>query len=119
MEIDGQETIAAWNKIAPRIDRYVERIGDRSDFSVASGTSLSGDDAASLPYHVSHAVRMCFTAGIDHLHALRQLVVTDRVLHVAAPFSLPEQRWRRSPLHSGFFIPELGMNVLRVRFAGI
>lgn len=80
--------MAKWNNLARRIELYRARTGDRSDFSVASGSSLSHDDEATSPYQLSHAVRLCLVAGIDHLDAMRQLIVADRTLHIAAPFSL-------------------------------
>jgi hypothetical protein len=37
---------------------------------------------------VSHAVQMCIVAGVDHLHAMKSLLVDLNVLHSAAPFTL-------------------------------
>jgi hypothetical protein len=49
---------------------------------------LYGDDNAASPYQVSHVLRMCLTAAVDHLHAVKVLVVDGGILHVAAPSSL-------------------------------
>lgn len=77
-----------WLKAAPLIDRMMERVGTKGEFPVAGGSSLSGDDKAADPYQVSHVLRMCLTAGVDHLHAVKVLVVDEGVLHVAAPSAL-------------------------------
>jgi hypothetical protein len=83
-----EEIEAKWLEIGPLIDRVTERIGTADEFPVASGSSLAGDDAASSPYQVSHAVKASMTAGVDHLHAIKVLVRDVRVLHALAPFSL-------------------------------
>lgn len=77
-----------WVKMAPLIERMMERVGTKGEFPVADGSSLAGDDKAADPYQVSHVLRMCLTAGVDHLHAVKVLVVDKGVLHVAAPSSL-------------------------------
>ena len=79
---------AKWREIAPFIDVMAKRVGQRGEFAVQPGSSLSGDDRVSNPFHVSHVVRQCLVAGVDHLHAVKALVVDQRVLHVAAPASL-------------------------------
>lgn len=77
-----------WVELAPLIDRLLERSGDRDDFPVLPRSALAGDDRASSPYQVSHAVRACLTAAIDHLHAVKTLVYDSGVLHLAAPATL-------------------------------
>lgn len=77
-----------WVRLAPLIERMMERVGTQGQFPVADGSSLAGDDRAAEPYQVSHVLRMCLTAGVDHLHAVKVLVVDRGVLHVAAPSSL-------------------------------
>jgi hypothetical protein len=88
VDADDEATARMWQEIAPAIDRMSERISDPDDFRVSPGSSLAGDDAASDPFQVSHAVRLCLVAGVDHLHALKALVLDRRMLHLAAPFSL-------------------------------
>lgn len=86
--VDEAAVLEKWAEISPLIDRMMERVGTREEFPVGVGSALAGDDTASTPYQVSHCVRMCMTAGVDHLHALKVLVVDSGILHVAAPFSL-------------------------------
>jgi hypothetical protein len=88
IELDPAAVAAKWVEIAPAIDKMTERIADPNDFPVSPRSSLSGDDKASDPYQVSHAVRMCLVAGVDHLHAVKALLLDLGVLHTAAPFSL-------------------------------
>lgn len=87
-ELDRAAVAAKWQEIAPAIDKMAERVANPNDFSVSPGSSLFGDDRVSNPYQVSHAVRMCLFAGVDHLHAAKLLLLDAQVLHVAAPFSI-------------------------------
>ncbi len=79
---------AKWRELAPLLDRMMERVATEGEFPVAVRSSLAGDDAAADPYQVSHVIRMCLTAGTDHLHAVKVLVVDQHVVHLAAPASL-------------------------------
>lgn len=88
VEPDPTAVAAKWVEIAQGIDKMLERVGDPNDFPVSPGSSLFGDDKASAPYQVSHAVRACLVAGVDHLHAAKALVLDLKVLHTAAPFSV-------------------------------
>jgi hypothetical protein len=74
--------------MAPLIDRMMERVDTRGEFPVLVGSSLAGDDKAASPYQTSHAVKMCLLAGVDHLHAVKVLILDQGVLHIAAPSSL-------------------------------
>jgi hypothetical protein len=87
-ELDPSVVAAKWEEIAPGIDKMAQRIADPNDFQISAGSSLAGDDKASRPYQVSHAVRTCFVAGVDHLQAVKALLFDLHVLHMAAPFSL-------------------------------
>lgn len=88
VKISDADIEAKWAQISPLIERMKERIGTPGEFPIGENSSLLGDDTASTPYHVSHAVRMCMTAGVDHLHAVKSLVIDGGLLHIAAPFSL-------------------------------
>lgn len=77
-----------WHEMAPLIERMMERVGTEDEFPVAVHSSLHGDDRAAAPYQVSHVLRMCLTAAVDHLHAVKVLVVDAGTLHIAAPSSL-------------------------------
>lgn len=70
------------------IDRMVQRCSTPEEFPVARGSSLAADDIASGPYPTSHVLRMCLTAGMEHLHAAKVLVVDQQVPHTAASWSL-------------------------------
>lgn len=82
------DAMTMWQKLAPLLDRMMERVGTKGEFPVSTGSSLAGDDAAANPYQVSHVIRMCLTAATDHLHAVKVLIVEQHVVHVAAPASL-------------------------------
>ena len=72
--------------------RFIDVLARRADsvdgWVHAAGSSLAGDDRASQPYQVSHAVVQCLTAGVDHAQAVKSLVVDHGELHTAAPGSL-------------------------------
>lgn len=86
--LDPDKIDALWATFATDVDRMMDRVNDRMDFAVSPGSSLAGDDRASDPYQVSHAVQMCIVAGVDHLHAMKSLLIDLNVLHSAAPFTL-------------------------------
>lgn len=86
--LDQDKIDALWGKFASEVDRMMDRVNDPMDFAVSPGSSLAGDDRASDPYQVSHAVQMCIVAGVDHLHAMKSLLIDLNVLHSAAPFTL-------------------------------
>lgn len=77
-----------WHEIGPLLERLIQRIGTGGEFPVLAGSSLAGDDRAASPYQVSHVIGLCLTAGVDHLHAAKVLVVDNQVIHIAAPASL-------------------------------
>jgi hypothetical protein len=87
-EPDPSAAAAKWQEIASGIDKMAQRIADPNDFQISAGSSLAGDDKASRPYQVSHAARMCLVVGVDHLQAVKALLLDLHVLHTAAPFSL-------------------------------
>jgi hypothetical protein len=78
-----------WQELAVDIERLNDRASNDADaFPVFPQSSLASDDGASGPYRVSYVLHSCLNAGIDHLHALKSLILDAGVLHVAAPFSL-------------------------------
>ncbi|WP_163512199.1 hypothetical protein [Fodinicola acaciae] len=54
----------------------------------AAGSSLLGDDNATAPYHISHAVISALVSAVDHLDGLRQLITRAQVIHGRVPFTL-------------------------------
>lgn len=54
----------------------------------APGSSLAGDDRATDPYNISHAVFSKLVSAVDHYDALRMLIIEAHALHARAPFSL-------------------------------
>lgn len=86
--LDPKAVEKKWAEMAPLIDVMMTRVGTRDEFPVEPGSSLAGDDRASDPYRVSYVVMQGLTAGVDHMHAVKTLVVDQQVLHLAAPSSL-------------------------------
>ena len=79
---------AKWEEIAPLIEVLIKRIQDPADFVIEEGSELALDDVASNPYHVSHCVRWGLNAGIEHLHAVKTLVIDAKLIHTAADYTL-------------------------------
>lgn len=78
-----------WGNLAAAIEAMNDRVSTEDDgLPVFPGSLLASDDEASGPYRVSYVVHSGLISGIDHLHALKSLVLDAGVLHVAAPFSL-------------------------------
>lgn len=100
--LDPDKIDALWAMFASDVDRMMDRINDSTDFAVSPESSLAGDDQASDPYQVSHAVQMCIVAGVDHLHAMKSLFIDLNVLHSGAPFTLV--RGALEIFSSGFWI---------------
>ncbi|HXD25368.1 MAG TPA: hypothetical protein VN609_05515, partial [Propionibacteriaceae bacterium] len=88
MEITDEMAAAKWAEIAPLIDTVMGRIQDPDDFPIYTNSELAGDDAVSTPYQVSHSARWCLNAGVEHLHALKSLVIDTGRIHSTAPYSL-------------------------------
>ncbi|MGH9250868.1 MAG: hypothetical protein ACRD0W_15285 [Acidimicrobiales bacterium] len=66
-----------------------ERIADRSLFGqVQPGSSLAGDDRAAYPYQLSHGVDAAIGIAVDHLDAVRALIMDAMVMHPYAPFTI-------------------------------
>jgi hypothetical protein len=86
--ISEEDAFAKWQEIGPLIDALAGRSNVQGEWGPSAGSSLAGDDRASEPYQVSHAVHQCLTAGIDHAHAVKTLVLDHQTIHVAAPASL-------------------------------
>lgn len=86
--VTEEQAWAKWHQIGRLVDALAERTDTLDAWAHAAGSSLAGDDRASHPYQVSHAVSHCLTAGIDHVQAVKSLVVDHQELHTAAPASL-------------------------------
>jgi hypothetical protein len=87
-QLDPAQVEAKWRELAPLVDRMMERVGTKGEFPVEARSALAGDDQAATPFQTSHVLKMCLGAGVDHLHALKVLVVDAGAVHVAAPNSL-------------------------------
>ncbi|MCA2303178.1 hypothetical protein JF770_06365 [Mycobacterium intracellulare] len=77
-----------WVKIAQQTDALMHQIQGQSAFPVEPGSEFAADDAQSHPYRVSQCARGFINAGIDHMHALKTLIVDGRTLHSASDWTL-------------------------------
>lgn len=104
---------AKWTDVADLIEVVMARIENPNEFVVQPSSQLAEDDIASSPYQVSHCARWCLNSGVDHLHALKSLII-DTGLHSSAPYSLV--RGALETLAAGFWLlhpPEPNMRIER------
>lgn len=68
----------------------VERWAKERDYMppAQAGSRMASDDALTAPYQLSHAVAVPISGALDHLQALRALLVDAEALYMAAPFTL-------------------------------
>lgn len=112
-EITEDMATAKWHtEIAPAIQSVMDRLQDPTDFHVVPQSILADDDTATDPYHLSHSARWCLNSGVNHLHALKTLVVDDQMLHSAASYGLA--RGALENLGAGFWILHSDIRAVRV-----
>ena len=77
-----------WIAMAAVLDRLAQRVADPDDFPVHPGSSLLGDDEASHPFEVSHAIRHLINASVDQLHGAKSLLHEAGHEHLAVGSTL-------------------------------
>jgi len=82
---DEDQAKALLVKMADTAANWIEWIGTPDGLLVGTGSALQGDDAASQQFSVSHALRTCIGAAVDHLHGLYALVLKTGFLHMNTP----------------------------------
>ncbi|WP_341267412.1 hypothetical protein [Gordonia malaquae] len=85
---DDPRVNAGWQYLAATLERIGPRAADPDGFPVQAGSSLARDDQLTTPYQVSHSVQQSIVAGIDHLDAIKHLVIGQGVLNLAATWTL-------------------------------
>ncbi len=68
------------------VERWTDECG--RILEVQEGSLLAEDDVLTAPYQNSHVIAVFLGSALDHLHALRALLVDAEALHMSAPFSL-------------------------------
>jgi hypothetical protein len=72
-----------------RILEDAQRIMDHGLIPVQPGSELAEDDAKSNPYQVSHCAQEFINTGLDHMHAVKTLILGDEpVIHANADYTL-------------------------------
>ncbi|WP_165068241.1 hypothetical protein [Marisediminicola senii] len=79
---------AKWLEFAGVVNKLVLRVADPDDFAVEGASSLSGDDKASHPFEVSHAIRHLINASVDQLDGIRVLLADAEAEHLAVGSTL-------------------------------
>ncbi len=84
-----QQQLGAFiENLVSEADAIFARTQDSLRWTVQPGSSLAGDDRATDPHHLSHAVRGGISSSAEHLHAFRTLLMDAGVLHPQASFTL-------------------------------
>jgi hypothetical protein len=86
--ISDQAIGEKWGEFAAAVERLAERIADEGEFTVEAGSSLAGDDRASHPFEVSHAIRHLVNATVDQLHGVKVAVHDAQHQHLAVSSTL-------------------------------
>jgi len=115
LELTDEMVAAKWEEFAHAIEVITARIADPNDFVLQPSSQLAEDDALTSPYQMSHCVRWCLNSGVDHLHALKSLVVDGRRFHSSAPYSLA--RGALENLGAGFWLLHPSQQTTRVERA--
>ncbi|WP_329054086.1 hypothetical protein OG738_13575 [Amycolatopsis sp. NBC_01488] len=82
-----QRILADLAKIFDRVDALAGVIEDEHPPPIA-GSTLAEDDVATDPFHISHAAIWGLVSAVDHVKALRTLVVDSHTVPARAPFTL-------------------------------
>jgi hypothetical protein len=88
MLIPPEDIAAKWAEMAPMIDRLQAESAEPGMFAVAERSTLADDDSHRGSYPTSHAATWCAATAIDHLHAVKTLVVDAGVHHLFATSTL-------------------------------
>jgi len=83
----NQDDVERRQRLVRLIDEWFARTS-APPAEVQPGSELGEDDRATDYLHVSHMVTTSLIHAVDHLHALRTLLVDARVLHTSADFTL-------------------------------
>jgi len=83
----NQDEAERQQRLVQLIDEWFARTS-APPAEVQPGSELDEDDRATEYLHVSHMVTISLIHAVDHLHALRTLLVDARVLHTSADFTL-------------------------------
>ncbi|MEJ1115504.1 hypothetical protein WBN73_13910 [Paenarthrobacter sp. CCNWLY172] len=81
-------------RILDSISRQLNRVEDwharrhAQPLLVRRGSLLDAADELARPFQASHKIKQQLTNAIDHLHALRALLVNAGVQHIYAPYTL-------------------------------
>ncbi len=68
------------------VERWTDERG--RILEVQEGSLLAEDDVLTAPYQSSHVIAVFLGSALDHLQALRALLVDAEALHMSAPFTL-------------------------------
>lgn len=84
-ELTDEMAVQHWFRIAADTDN----LQSHGPFQVRPGSELAEDDAQSDPYQVSHCAQGFLNSGIDHMHAVKTLILGDKpIIHADSDYTL-------------------------------
>jgi hypothetical protein len=84
-ELTDEMAVQHWLRIAADTDN----LQNHGPFPVQPGSELADDDAQSDPYQVSHCAQGFLNSGIDHIHAVKTLILGDKpIIHADSDYTL-------------------------------
>ena len=88
-QLTKRDTQLAWTGMGFDFNRIEEwhRSGQQA-WNVSSGSVLDAVDALTEPHQGSHLLGYLLHTAVDHLHALKTLLVDAQALHTFAPYTL-------------------------------
>ncbi len=86
--VDYDAISRRWRELAPILDNLMKQAGEAELFQIHAGSSLDGDNKATGNFSVSTPVQLCLATAVEHLHALKVLIVEAEQIHPTVPFTL-------------------------------
>lgn len=87
-EADEQAALRKWLELASKVEKVHEHLSDPENALVLLGSSIAADDAKMHPYASVTPISHGIYYGVDHLLAIKHLVVDQQVIPLAATFTL-------------------------------
>jgi hypothetical protein len=103
-EVHEPEVLAALARVFEQLDKWLARRDSLP--AVQPGSRSGGDDDATSPYQLTHAVEATLSHSLDHMHALRTMVADAGTIHMAAPFTLMRAALENAAVAAWLLLPD-------------
>lgn len=86
--VDYDAISRRWRELSPILDNLMEQASEAARLQIQDGSSLDGDNKATGNFSVSTPVQLGLVTAVEHLHALKVLIVEAEQIHPTVPFTL-------------------------------